>query len=159
MNSFLKDFINSTPAYIARKVEHMLNLSVAISEWIEVKGMSKKALASDLGMKQSQLSRILSASSNVTLETLARIETAIGQNIIQIKIPSRDPDYYLLFRKTNLSDIKRVEFDNRGVLDQYVMTTYMYVNNSCNISKVAEATPGYGMEKTEPEILGFRDAA
>lgn len=65
-----------------------MELAASLAERLEAKGMSKAELARKLNMKPSQLTRILSASSNVTIETIARLEDAIGEDLIHIQIPS-----------------------------------------------------------------------
>jgi transcriptional regulator with XRE-family HTH domain len=57
-------------------------------ERLEAKGLSKADLARRLDMEPPQLTRILSGSANVTMETIARLETALGENLIIIPVPS-----------------------------------------------------------------------
>lgn len=58
-------------------------ISERIREVLTEKGWSQQQLADALGKDKGDISRILSGSVNLTLETVALIEEALGANIIQ----------------------------------------------------------------------------
>lgn len=67
------------------KKQTELSVSIAnrIYEILEEKGMSQKDLAHILGKTETEVSRWLSGTHNLTLATISKISTALGQDIIQ----------------------------------------------------------------------------
>ncbi len=67
------------------KKQTELSVSIAnrIYEILEENGMSQKDLAHILGKTETEVSRWLSGTHNLTLATISKISTALGQDIIQ----------------------------------------------------------------------------
>ena len=67
---------------------HLLQTDIAVQldEYLKEKGISQKDFAEQLNMKESQLSKIMAGAANLTLKTIARLETRIGKNLIQVPI-------------------------------------------------------------------------
>lgn len=65
-----------------------LNLSYAIADRIEFllkkKGMTQRMLAEQLGKKESEISKWLTGRHNFTTNTLARLNLALGEEIISV---------------------------------------------------------------------------
>lgn len=57
--------------------EHALDISASIYKRMKETGVTKTALAKKLGRDKSQVTRMLSAHQNMTIKTLASIETAL----------------------------------------------------------------------------------
>jgi transcriptional regulator with XRE-family HTH domain len=55
-----------------------------INEALERKGWTQARLADEMGKKDSQITRLLSPTSNPTLRTLVEIEEALGQDLITV---------------------------------------------------------------------------
>ena len=75
--------------------KHMeLSVSIAnrIYEILEEKGMSQKDLAYALGKTETEVSRWLSGTHNLTTATIAKISVALGQDIIQVIKPRKKVD-------------------------------------------------------------------
>ena len=65
-----------------------LNLSYAIADRIEFllkkKGMTQRMLAEQLGKKESEISKWLTGRHNFTTNTLARLNLALGEEIVSV---------------------------------------------------------------------------
>lgn len=63
-----------------------LNVSVAnrIYDILEERGMSQKDFANLMGKKEPEVSRWLSGTHNFTMETIARINYALGENVLEV---------------------------------------------------------------------------
>jgi transcriptional regulator with XRE-family HTH domain len=57
---------------------------IRISDLLNEKGISQKELAERAGFQPSFISRLLSGSENLTLQTIARIEDALGDDVLVI---------------------------------------------------------------------------
>lgn len=63
-----------------------LNVSVAnrIYDILEERGMSQKDFAKLMGKTEAEVSRWLSGTHNFTMETIARINYALGENVLEV---------------------------------------------------------------------------
>ena len=57
-----------------------------ILDEMESKGMTQKEFAEKAGCSQQYISRILKGSENLSLETISKIESALGTSIVEIKV-------------------------------------------------------------------------
>lgn len=62
-------------------IEKELAIAVRIQDLIAEQGITKRDLARKVGMKESQLSRILSGNTNLTLKTIVKLECALGASL------------------------------------------------------------------------------
>ena len=62
----------------ARTLELVLDVRALVNKQIKEQGITKSELAARMGISKSHLSNILHSQSNLTLETLARFEIALG---------------------------------------------------------------------------------
>ena len=73
-----------------------MELSVAIANRIydilETKGLSQKDFAQMMGKTETEVSRWLSGTHNLTLATLCKISLALGQDIIVVPKPQPYPE-------------------------------------------------------------------
>lgn len=89
---------------ISPEMKMQMELSVAIANRIydvlEAKGLSQKDFAKMMGKTETEVSRWLSGTHNLTLATLCKISVALGQDIITITrhqpYPVLDERLYLL---------------------------------------------------------------
>ena len=81
----IMDEIRST---ISPEMKLQMELSVAIVNRIydilEAKGMTQKELALKLGKTETEVSRWLSGTHNLTLSTISKVSVALGEDIVII---------------------------------------------------------------------------
>ena len=63
--------------------DHAMEISGTIFQRMQDLGMKKKDLAERMGVSPARISHILSGEQNLTLSTLARLETALGINMAE----------------------------------------------------------------------------
>ena len=59
-------------------------IAMRILDEMENKGMTQKEFAEKVGCSQQYISRILKGRENLSLETISKIETALGTSLIDI---------------------------------------------------------------------------
>ncbi len=81
----IMDEIRST---ISPEMKLQMDLSVAIANRIysilEAKGMSQKEFACLMGKTETEVSRWLSGTHNLTMATICKISAALGEDIIRV---------------------------------------------------------------------------
>lgn len=77
------------------EMKKQMELSVLIAnriyEVLEEKGMSQKEFAQLMGKTETEVSRWLSGTHNMTMSTIAKISTALGEDIIAPARPAPLP--------------------------------------------------------------------
>ena len=89
----IMDEIRST---ISPEMKMQMEMSVGIAnriyEILEDKGMTQKDLAQRLGKTETEVSRWLSGTHNLTLSTICKISAALGENIVTIPKKVLEPE-------------------------------------------------------------------
>ena len=89
----IMDEIRST---ISPEMKLQMEVSVAIAnriyEILESKGMTQKELAQRLGKTETEVSRWLSGTHNMTLSTVCKISTALGEEIVTVPKKELEPE-------------------------------------------------------------------
>lgn len=78
----ISNFNKSTEPDIHRFVEINLNIVEEIYAIMERKNITQKDLAQKLGKKESEISKWLTGMHNLTLRSIARLEVALGEDLI-----------------------------------------------------------------------------
>lgn len=90
----IMDEIRST---ITPEMKLQMEMSVAIAnriyEILEAKGMTQKELAQKLGKTETEVSRWLSGTHNLTLSTICKISAALGEEIVIVPKLALDPEF------------------------------------------------------------------
>ena len=90
----IMDEIRST---ITPEMKLQMEMSVAIAnriyEILEAKGMTQKELAQKLGKTETEVSRWLSGTHNLTLSTICKISTALGEEIVIVPKLALEPEF------------------------------------------------------------------
>lgn len=80
---------------ISPEMKMQMELSVAIANRIynilESKGMSQKEFAKLIGKTETEVSRWLSGTHNLTMATICKISAALGEDIIRVSGYSYEP--------------------------------------------------------------------
>lgn len=88
------DEIRST---ISPEMKLQMELSVAIAnriyEILEAKGMSQKDFATLMGKTETEVSRWLSGTHNLTTATICKISAALGQEVVKVADCELEPAY------------------------------------------------------------------
>ena len=75
---------------ISPEMKMQMELSVAIAnriyEILEEKGMSQTDFARLMGKTETEISRWLSGTHNMTLATLCKISIALGENLLEVPV-------------------------------------------------------------------------
>ncbi len=79
------EVLAETPKDERLQMEWSFYISDLIDDALRKKGMSRKELAECTGTSCAAVTRWLSGGHNFTLSTLAKISTALGEQIIKIK--------------------------------------------------------------------------
>jgi plasmid maintenance system antidote protein VapI len=87
MTSFFDEVAKNTPKESIIFIEKSLEISNCISEILERKGLMQKDLAEMLDKSEAEVSKWLCGTHNFTLQTISKIEAALGESIMVI--PSR----------------------------------------------------------------------
>ena len=90
----IMDEIRST---ITPEMKLQMEMSVAIAnriyEILEAKGMTQKELAQKLGKTETEVSRWLSVTHNLTLSTICKISAALGEEIVIVPKLTLKPEF------------------------------------------------------------------
>ena len=68
---------------VKKQLEISVSLANRVYDILEAKGMSQKDLAKLLGKTETEVSRWLSGTHNLTIATIAKISVALGEDIIK----------------------------------------------------------------------------
>ena len=73
------------PEEVSRRVDLFLDIVYRIDEILKRKGWTQADLAKAMGKKEPEISKWLSGGHNFTIATIAKIEAALGEDIISVK--------------------------------------------------------------------------
>lgn len=104
-NSRLEARRKNIPQEISDFVDHSFAIVDRIYEILEAKGMEQKDLAAALDKKESEISKWLTGTHNFTLKTIAKIESVLGESIIQTSKPKVSRESYILFIEKDTYDM------------------------------------------------------
>ena len=82
-------------------VSKYLDIVERIHQILQAKGMTQKDLAKAMEKRESEISRWLSGEHNLTLKSIAKLEAALGEEIISIPAST-----FLEWRETRVSHMK-----------------------------------------------------
>lgn len=90
-------FMDEIRSSISPEMKLQMELSVAIAnriyEILEAKGMSQKDFAHLMGKTETEVSRWLSGTHNLTMATICKISAALGENVIKVADYALEPAY------------------------------------------------------------------
>lgn len=81
-NKIMDSIRNTTPAEINKQVDFCVAIANRILDVMAEKGMKQKDLAKALGKTETEVSRWLSGTHNLTIATIAKIAAVLGDDII-----------------------------------------------------------------------------
>lgn len=91
-NSILDKIRKARAKYVDLFVDHTFDLSERIQIILDKKGIDQKTLAKMLNKSEPEISKWMSGTHNYTLKTIAKIEEALEERLIQIvnDIPTKE---------------------------------------------------------------------
>lgn len=81
-SSLFDEFVASIPEDVKREVDLAFAINDRIHALLGSSGMTQRELAQKMGKKESEVSKLLSGTHNFTMRTLAKLEAALGGDII-----------------------------------------------------------------------------
>ena len=88
-NKLMDEIRQTMTPEMKKQMELSVSIANRIYEILEEKGMSQKDLAHALGKTETEVSRWLYGTHNLTTATIAKISVALGQDIIQVVRPRK----------------------------------------------------------------------
>ena len=82
-NKILDEIRSQISPEVKKQLEISVSLANRVYDILEAKGMSQKDLAKLLGKTETEVSRWLSGTHNLTIATIAKISVALGEDIIK----------------------------------------------------------------------------
>ena len=82
-NKILDEIRGHISPDVKKQLEISVSLANRVYDILEAKGMSQKDLAKLLGKTETEVSRWLSGTHNLTIATIAKISVALGEDIIK----------------------------------------------------------------------------
>ena len=80
-----KKIQSETPEELRIFVRQYTDIVIRINELIKAKGYTQKDLAEKLNKRPSEINKWLKGNHNLTLKTIAKLETQLGEPIIYVK--------------------------------------------------------------------------
>ena len=88
-NKLMDEIRHTMTPEMKKQMELSVSIANRIYEILDERGMSQKDLARALGKTETEVSRWLSGTHNLTTATIAKISVALGQDIIQVVRPRK----------------------------------------------------------------------
>ena len=83
-NKLFRDCLAAVPSEQKAEFELSFGIAERLSEILKAKGLTQKDLAHKLNKRDSEISKWLTGRHNFTTQTIARIQSALGCNLINI---------------------------------------------------------------------------
>ena len=82
-NKILDEIRSQITPEVKKQLEISVSLANRVYDILDKKGMTQKDLAKLLGKTETEVSRWLSGTHNLTIATIAKISVALGEDIIK----------------------------------------------------------------------------
>ena len=83
-NQLFRQYLADIPKEQKEEFELSFGIAERISDIIEAKGLTQKDFARQLHKRESEISKWLTGRHNFTMQTIAKIESALGCKLISI---------------------------------------------------------------------------
>ena len=126
-STLLDEFKMSIPADIKREFDLSFAIADRIYDILQKQGKSQRFLAHALGKSESEISKWLRGTHNFTTQTLARIESVLGEPIIEVTGKNKKteyvfvhlPSHYSIALKTAEGAVNEVQIGNNWLFAGY----------------------------------------
>lgn len=82
VNPLMEEIRRKTPPEIKKQVDMQVMIANRVYDLLEVKGMSQKDFAAKLGKTETEVSRWLCGTHNLTMATIAKMAVALEDDLI-----------------------------------------------------------------------------
>lgn len=79
-----RQIVDETPAELKTQLRFSDSIAEKLDNLLKERGMSQRDLAKNTGKTEAEVSRWLGGTHNFTLRTLAKISTALGEDLITV---------------------------------------------------------------------------
>lgn len=79
-----RQIVDETPAELKTQLRFSDSIAEKLDNLLKERGMSQRELARNTGKTEAEVSRWLGGTHNFTLRTLAKISTALGEDLITV---------------------------------------------------------------------------
>ena len=79
-----RQIVDETPAELKTQLRFSDSIAEKLAKLLKERGMSQGDLAKNTGKTEAEVSRWLGGTHNFTLRTLAKISTALGEDLITV---------------------------------------------------------------------------
>ena len=79
-----RQIVDETPAELKTQLRFSDSIAEKLDKLLKERGMSQRDLAKNTGKTEAEVSRWLGGTHNFTLRTLAKISTALGEDLITV---------------------------------------------------------------------------
>jgi len=90
MSELIDKMYHGIPPERKRRFEYADEIAEYLHTVLEKNEITQKELAGRMNMKPAQLNRYINGEANLNLETIARLEIALGERILKIKQPQKN---------------------------------------------------------------------
>ena len=94
-NRIMEEIRSSISPEMKLQMELSVSIANRIYEILEAKGMSQKDFAHLMGKTETEISRWLSGTHNLTMATICKISAALGEVVVRVASYSYEPEYEL----------------------------------------------------------------
>jgi len=127
---FFKQLLQSIPDDIKNKVDLSMAIASQVNAILKRKGISHRSFALMLNKKESEISKWLSGTHNFTINTLAKITTALKEPIISVPI----------YTKNDIKFVPYQIFSQMGNVDELHQPNNEQLNSSFPSSNIKNLT-------------------
>ena len=139
MKSKFKSLVEELSPETRRFVRKQGDIAARISGLLKEKNLKQADLAKMLDMKKSQVSKILAGNANLTLKTISRIETVLGDDVIRVPFISEVFDFTFVEK---LSSATQEEF-SRNIGSHKIPAKYQEFETMV-VNSLAQTQYSYG---------------
>jgi len=143
----VKQFLDETPADFEYFVQHSMDFSIQLSSLLKKYGKSQKELARELGKEESEISKWLSGNHNFTLKSIAKIESALDQQLIFTRSEIIEKFLPFLFRNWKSTYYQKDNLDS-------LITHYTFSENEIDSSSFGiSSNANYELTSTNTDTV------
>jgi transcriptional regulator with XRE-family HTH domain len=100
---FFKQALNSIPEEVKQSVSLSMAIASQINSILKRKNITQRDLANLLGKKESEISKWLSGNHNFTTNTIGKIQSVLGEEIISVPIYAKKQIKFIPVQSFNQS--------------------------------------------------------